>query len=203
MIENITEIDMKLLGLFARDFSMTFTIRQMTRELDINYSHAFNRVNALVKMQILNSVKKGYANEISLNISNLDAIKLISFIEEYRKLGNLSLNKIIRDISAEDPFACIGLFGSRVSGKATKASDWDVFILTANKGEIERFISRYSYMKDIQIQVFEIEEFRDNLISQEETVVKHIVRNKQIIYNPHPFYNLIREWESIRHAPGE
>jgi predicted nucleotidyltransferase len=203
MLENITAIDQKIIALFTRDYLRRMSLLEMTKELDINYSHAFKRVNLMIRNHILNRSKKGMANEISINLANLDSIKLLSYIDEMKEYGNPSLKTIINDFTAEDPFACIGLFGSRVSGKATRKSDWDVFIITARKEDIERLATKFSYMANIQLQVFDIEEFRDSLLSQEETVVKHIVRNKRIIYNAHPFYNLVREWERIKYVPSQ
>jgi predicted nucleotidyltransferase len=202
MLQNITEIDRKILSMFVRDYSSSYTIRKMTQLLGINYSHAFHRVNELVKMQILRNEKRGHANYITLNLADLGAVRLVCSAEESKKYNNPLLDVLIKEIIALDPFACIGLFGSRVSGRAVKGSDWDVFVIAAKRKEIERMLSRLSYMKDIQVQVFDEAEFMDSLLSPEETVVRHIVKNKQIIYNPHPFYNLVKRWEKIRYVPS-
>lgn len=201
MLGNITDIDLKILSLFARDYAKSYTIREMTLILNINYSHAFKRINELIKSNILLKVKKGKANEIRINLQNLESIKLLSYIDENQKAKNPSLDIIINEIIQIDPFASIGLFGSRVSGKATKDSDWDMFIITTKRRDIEKATHKMSYAKDIQFQVFDIDEFRNNLLTSEETVVKHIIRNKQILYNPHPFYAIIKNWEKIINAP--
>ncbi len=201
MFENITEIDMRIIGLFARDYSKTYTIRQMTTELGINYSHAFKRIKELVKEGILKKSKQGQANNISINIFSLDAVKLLGFADEMKKAGNPVLYQIVSEMISIDPLACIGIFGSRVSGKATNKSDWDMFIISSDRKNTERSLSRFAYAKDIHIQVFDVQEFSQSLLSPEETVVKHIIKNKQILYNPYPFYNMIRKWESIKHAP--
>jgi predicted nucleotidyltransferase len=202
MLQDITEIDLRILSLYSIDYTKAYTIRHITANLDINYAHAFKRIKTLVRRHILLLSKSGQANSITINLSNLDAIRLLSFIEETSPHHNEHLEIIIKEVTAIDPFACIGLFGSRAKGSARKDSDWDVFIITAYQNEIERLKSRFSYMKDVDLQVFDINEFKESLLSTEETVIKHIVRNKQIIYNPHPFYNLIRWWEAIKHAPG-
>jgi len=201
MLENITEIDMKIISLFTKNYAKTYTIRQITTELDINYSHAFKRIKEMIQNEILVQSKQGQANIISINIFNLDAIKLLGFVDEMKRVENPMLYKIISEVISIDPFACTGLFGSRVSGKATKKSDWDLFIITTKQKKTERTLSKFSYTKNIQIQVFDITEFEQSLLNTEETVVKHIVKNKQILYNPHPFYNIIRKWEKIKHAP--
>ena len=103
--------------------------------------------------------------------------------------------------SQSESLSCIGMFGSRVSGKARKDSDWDVFIITTRKKNMEKISSKFPYAKDIHLEIFSLEEFEDSLISREETVVKHIVRNKQILFNPHPFYSIIYNWEKIKYAP--
>jgi predicted nucleotidyltransferase len=207
MFENITTIDLKVLSLYTRDYSATFSIRHITKSLNINYSHAFKRVKKLVKDGILLEKKTGQVNNLSLNIKNLDTIQLLSFAEEResKKIKYSALMLIAEEAAKIDPFSCIGLFGSRVAGKAIKESDWDMFIITqkSRKREVERLMSKFPFARNIQLQVFSLDEFEESLLSPEETVVKHIVRNKQIIYNPYPFYNIISKWEKVKYAPSQ
>jgi len=205
MLEHITIIDLKILSQFTRDYARKISIREITKNLNINYSHAFKRIKMLTKQQILTEEKQGQVNYISLNTKNLDTIQLISFVEEQesQKLKNTDLKLLIQEASQIDPFVCIGVFGSRASGKAKKNSDWDVFMITNEEKKLNRIMSKFPHVKDIQLQVFSLKEFQDSLISTEETVIKHIVRNKIIIYNPYPFYNIINTWERIKYAPTQ
>lgn len=205
MFTDITAIDLKILSAFTIDYSAYYSIRELTKKLNINYSNAFKRVNNLVKKSILTKSKIGQASIIKLNLKNISTIKIISFVEEIKsiKLNNASIYSIIKEAINIDPFCCIGLFGSRVSKKATKNSDWDVFVITTKIKEMNKIITKLSYIKDIQLQVFSLEEFEESLLSIEETVVKHIVKNKQILYNPHPFYSIISKWEMIKYAPTQ
>ncbi|MEA3378198.1 MAG: nucleotidyltransferase domain-containing protein [Nanoarchaeota archaeon] len=207
MLENITQIDMQILTLFSRNYSASYSIRQITQLLKINYSNAFKRIKKLVDDKILSATKSGQANNISLNIQNLDTIKLISFVDVMasKKLKNTNLNQIVKEVIDIDPLSCIGIFGSQVSGKAKKDSDWDIFIISQKdkRRELEKVKSKFPHIKNIEIQVIPIEEFQESLLSKEETVVKHIVKNKQILYNSYPFYNLIRSWEMIKYAPSQ
>ena len=82
MFEHITMVDLKILSLYVKDYSATFSIRQITTALNINYSHAFKRVKKLVKDSILLGKKAGQVNNVSLNIQNMDTIQLLSFVEE-------------------------------------------------------------------------------------------------------------------------
>jgi len=202
MFEDITLVDVKILSLYTKDYASKYSMREITQKLHLNYSHAFKRIKQLITQKILLENRQGHVNVISLNIQSLHAIQLISFVEQ-QQIRNSSLELITQKVIQIDPSACIGLFGSRVSGKATKESDWDVFILTQNTKEMNKIMSFFPHINNIQIQVFSLGEFRDSLLSSEETVVKHIIRNKQIIYNPYPFYNLIRAWEMIKYAPTQ
>ena len=207
MLENITFIDLKILGMYARDYAANYSIRQITQILHINYSHTFKRINFLVKEGILLEKKIGRVNSISLNIANISAVQIISFVEEMqtKKLRNSTLDLIVKEVIQIYPFSCIGIFGSRASGRATKESDWDVFIIThkEKQREMEKIMAKFPHVRNMQLQVFSLEEFQESLLSPEETVVKHIVRNKQIIYNPHPFYSIIQRWEMIKYAPTQ
>lgn len=207
MLEDITLIDLKILSLFVRDYSAAFSMRQITKALDINYSHAFRRIKKLMKDEILLSNKVGQANNMMLNIRNIAAIQLLSFVEEQesKKIKNTDLELIAKEAMQIDPFSCVGLFGSRAAGKATKESDWDIFVICQKdkRREMEKVMAKFPYIRNIQLQAFSLEEFQESLLTSEETVVKHIVKNKQIIYNPHPFYSIICKWEMIKYAPRQ
>jgi len=207
MFENITIIDLKILSLYTKDYQSRFSIRQITQKLNINYAHTFKRVKNLVKTGILIQTKEGQVNYISLNIQNIDAIQVLCFVEEQesKRIKNTTLRLLAGEMIRIDPFACMGIFGSRISGKATKTSDWDVFIITqeVKKDKMENLMSKFPHITNIELQVFSLEEFQESLLVLEETVVKHIIRNKQIIYNPHPFYNIITILEAIKHAPSQ
>jgi len=201
MFEDIEKIHLKILKLYIRDYSMNYSILEITKLLDINYSNAFKRIKELINEQILTEKKFGKSNSISLNLSNPDTIHVLSFVEQMQKIHNKIIDDIIKEIIHLDAFACIGLFGSRVSGKAKKDSDWDIFVITEHRNDVEKVMSKFPYASKIQIQVLGIDEFKESLLSAEETVVKHIVKNKRIMYNPYPFYNIIKEWEMIKYAP--
>lgn len=207
MLKDITQIDLKILGMYIPDYSASFSIRHITGILKINYSHTFKRVKNLVKMEILQETKIGAANSISLNINNLDTIRVMCFVEELKgsELKNSTLPLLVQEAIKIDPLCCIGLFGSRASGKATAGSDWDVFVITRQekRREMEKLIKKFPHVAEIQLLAFGIDEFREGLFSPEETVVKHIVRNKQVLYNPHPFYSLISLWEKMKYAPTQ
>ena len=207
MFENITTIDLRIMSLYAKDYARAYSIRAMTEELKINYPHTFKRVKLLLQRRILKAAKAGQAHRISFNIHDTQAVQLLGFVEglEAAQLKNATLFLLAQEASSVDPFCCVGLFGSRVSGKATKTSDWDLFIICQkeHQKELSKLMSKFPQASTIQLQVFSAEEFRDSLYSTEETVVKHIVRNKQIIHNPFPFYNLIREREKITYAPSQ
>lgn len=205
MFKDITMMDLNILSMYITDCAASFSIREITTRLKINYSYAFKRIKHLIKKGILNEKKKGQANEVAFNIQNMDAVQMLCFVEESSQLQNSALRLIAKEAMQIDPFACIGIFGSRASGKAVKTSDWDVFII-AQKSRISRMnkiMNKFPHVRNIQMQIFSIEEFQESLLSAEETVVKHIIRNKRIVYNPHPFYSIIQMWEKVKYAPSQ
>jgi len=201
MLKDIEKVHLRILELFIRDYSTSYSILEITKILKINYSNAFKRIKELIKEHILIETKFGKANSISLNLNSPNTIHLIALVEQMQRVNNELIYDIIKEIIHIDPFACIGLFGSRVARKAKKESDWDVFVISEYRKEVEKIMSKFPYASKIQLQVFDIHEFKESLLTAEETIVKHIVKNKQIIYNPYPFYNIIIEWEKIKYAP--
>ena len=155
----------------------------------------------LIEAKILSEKKIGNSNVIFLNLKNPNTINILSFVEQSSDLKKDDLKDITKEIVLIDSFASIGLFGSRVSGKATKSSDWDVFVITTKKRDIENIMSKFPHLSNIEVQFFDEDEFWQSLVSIEENVIKHIIKNKKIIYNPYPFYNLIQKWEMTKNAP--
>ncbi|MFH1065120.1 MAG: nucleotidyltransferase domain-containing protein [Nanoarchaeota archaeon] len=205
MFKDITMMDLNILGMYIPDYAATFSIMEMTRKLGINYSHAFKRIKRLIKRGILTEKKRGQANEVAFNIGNMEAVQMLCFVEEMEIIQNSSLRLIAKEAIQIDSFACIGIFGSRVSGKAIKTSDWDVFIIAQKSriSQMNKIMNKFPHVRNIQMQFFSLEEFEESLLSAEETVVKHIIRNKRIVYNPHPFYSIIQGWEKIKYAPSQ
>ena len=203
MFKHITKIDGKILGLYVKDYTASYSIREIAQTLGINYSHTFNEVKMLVKEGYLLMTKMGQAYILALNILSYETIKMMAFVEQIAS-GTIKSNSIIpliKEAMNVDLYACVGLFGSRVSGKARKESDWDFFIISEKRKEMEKIMSQFPYATNIQLHVFTLKEFWESLLSPEETVVKHIVRNKLILYNAFPFYNLIKNWELMKHTP--
>ncbi|MBI5065052.1 nucleotidyltransferase domain-containing protein [Candidatus Woesearchaeota archaeon] len=206
MLENINIMDFRILSVFVPDFARIYSIREIISTLGINYSYGFKRIKELVKKNILLEDKGRHSSRISFNLNNLNNIKLISFVEEQtsENVDFVKLKLIIQEVCSIDPFACIGLFGSRASSRAKKDSDWDVFIISCKKKEVEKLCNfKTSIYENVHFQVFSLEEFKDSLESPEETVIRHIIRNKKILYNPHPFYGIIRNWQRLTYAPTQ
>jgi predicted nucleotidyltransferase len=193
-------VDMKIIGLYVPDYSREYSIREMIADLSLNYPNTFKRIKTLIKSNVLIEKKARNISKITFNVNNADAISLLSFVEQQQII---KLNQIIKTISHEDPFACIGLFGSRASRKAKKDSDWDVFIISSDRQRIEKLSKTFPLDKDVNFEIFSADEFKESLVSSEENVVKHIVKNKRLLYNPYPFYSIIREWEMKKYAPSQ
>lgn len=207
MLKDITEIDRKIISLFIPNYASSYSIRQMASILKINYPNAFKRVKKLVKSRILLNSKVGASNSLALNINNLDTIRLLSFVEEMKgaEINNSTLPLLVKEAMAIDPMCCIGLFGSRASGKAASGSDWDIFIIATEekKKDVGRIMGKFPHANDISPLVFGIGEFKESMLSAEENVVKHMLHNKLILYNASPFYGLILLWEKMKYAPAQ
>jgi predicted nucleotidyltransferase len=199
MFKNITHIDLEIMSIFIPDYSSHYTLREITQKKNLNYSNAHNRFKFLIQNNYIKSIKVGNSHIIALNL-NPKTIQLISYVESLFRFENVLFDDLIKRFTYIDSFVCIGLFGSRADNQNKSDSDWDIFILTKKRKDIEKELKNIIYDK-FHFIVFEDDEFIDSLATNEETVIKHIINNKRIIYNPYPFYNLIYRWELMKSLP--
>lgn len=201
MLNNITSIDGKLLAQFIPDYQARFTIRGLISTAGINYPHGYSRIKYLAQNQILKQNKTIHSNEITL-ILNTQSIGILSMIEPNTIMIPKTLTGLIEKISATDPFACIGIFGSRALKIQDSGSDWDIFVITQMPKAIQKTCKK-ALILDEKLNIIPItsEEFLDSQKTSEENLAKHILRKKIILHNPFPFYNMARQWELIKNGP--
>lgn len=136
-VNNISDIQIKILALFTKGFNKDYYIREMQKLLKISSRTALINLNFLEEKNILKSKFRGKIKLYKLNPS-FTTNEYIKFAEIYKKIQFFEKNILIKDAieRIEDNISGIALiFGSYAKGLEKKDSDLDIFILGSYKSE--------------------------------------------------------------------
>ena len=125
-----------IISLYLRDYSSSFTGREISRRIKVSPQTALSVLNLLVRDKILLSKKEGRNVKYSLNRSDLNC-KLFIQLAEINKsrmiLDNLEIKIIIEElVHLADT---IIVFGSFAKGIEKDSSDLDLIIIDAKDKE--------------------------------------------------------------------
>ncbi|MFH1126999.1 MAG: nucleotidyltransferase domain-containing protein [archaeon] len=184
---------LKILVFLMENRDRSFTIKDISEKMGINYRIAHEEATALGEMKAIKVEKAAGANFCSFSY-NLNALAFEA--EEARKEGVLK-NRNIRIIykrlkEIQDPFYILLLFGSFARGAATKTSDIDLCLITDSAMVKERAKSIIGQIPlNIHLLDFTKGEFLSMIRTRDPNVGHEIVRNNVILKGIEEFYELM------------
>ena len=192
------KLELKIVGLLAKDLEKKFTINEIAKNLGEFYSFVHRTVNKLTKDGVLVKNIVGKSHLCSLNLKNekTSALMQLSEIEKRDEFysANKELKLILEDFvkSAESQLdiSTIVLFGSYAKGVATKESDIDVLLISRGKAEIEKITKEIyaKYGKEIAPIIMAQNDFKRQ---RDNAVIKEIASNHCILWGVENFVNLV------------
>lgn len=197
----LTKTQLKIMQLFTAKAIELFTIRQVERELNIDYSLVHRAITPLIKEHTLLILNK--QGRLSLNIRNShDTLAYVEYLRRNEFLKNtknrylaMCLKEFIKKFK-EESFV-LAVFGSAVNKDNPR--DIDILLIVDQAEKIESAekqlynISRnYELDKLFHIVCISFESVYEMLSKREERNVMNEVLNKHlIIYGAELFYRLI------------
>ncbi len=130
-----------------------------------------------------------------INLTSKCINYMSSIPEGLYKIPQKTIDAIVNELSEENPFYSLVIFGSYAENKQTKTSDLDIAIIVKNKtSSLESSLEsiKRKEMIKIDFHIITESELKKMLISKEENLGKEILRNNLPIINPQIFYNIIK-----------
>src|SRR3989344_6010111 len=155
------KLDTCLLDL--RDYSLSFSGREIARKIGINHQTALTVLNELVKEKIILSKVEGRNKKYSLNKKDLRTKLFLQMAESYKAelcLHKVELRMIISHLL---PLAeTIIVFGSFAKGLEKESSDLDLIMVgTTNKEDVIK--AKNTFPREINIEFRNWKEFASAL----------------------------------------
>lgn len=186
----------KILKLLIENNEKTYSIREISKQLNRDYKNTFDALKNLNSDLYLRK-KQGNAYLIEFNPRIYPEV--IS-IEDKRKEEFLDKNPKLRTIKKyidelDYPFLIVLIFGSYVKNTKKQGSDIDICIISDNQDISGELIDRLQLLSlKIEIQKFTTKEFISMIKTKEDNLGKEIVKNNIILYGIENYYNLISKW---------
>ncbi len=171
------------------------TIREISRDLKVDYKNIFQAINVLQDLIIKKKIGNLNLVEIklapSIEIFSIENKRTKQFLEE-----NKQLKLIKEDINSVNyPLFIVLIFGSYVKKTKTEKSDIDLCIISDNELKTKELISKLNLLPlKLEIHDFKINEFESMMEVKKENIAKGITKNNIILYGIESYYNLISKW---------
>lgn len=195
------KLELKIVGLLAKDAEKRFTINEIAKTLDEYYSFVHRTVNRLSKDGVIVKDKVGRAYLCSLNLENEKSATLVQLGEIEKRenfyIANKGLKLVLEDfVDSLEPqhknIITIILFGSYAKGTATKESDIDILLISRGKIEIEiEKITKEIYAKygkEITPIVMTRNDFKEQ---KDKVAIREMVKDHCVLYGVENFVNLV------------
>jgi len=186
----------KILKLLLSNKQKEFTIREISKNVCIDYKTVHIVVKRLMKSNVIKGKKAGQTILCSINQKEFNQdIFRAEFIRKEEILNNKNIAVLYKRIKEDvkEPFFVLLLFGSHAAGKQRKGSDIDLMLITDNK-EISKKIRHIISLTplDVHLADFTSKEFLSMLKTTEFNVGKEAANNNIILFGIENYYGLLQ-----------
>ena len=192
------KLELKIVGLLAKNAERKFTINEIAKALKEYYSFVHRTVNKLAKDDVITKEMAGKSHLCSLNLRNEKTIALVNLSEIEKKNEFYSSEKWLKVVledfvrsaeSTANPISIV-LFGSYAKGMATKGSDIDILLISKTKSGIEKVTKEVyaKYGKEINAILMTSEDFKKQ---KDKALIREIAKDHYVLYGVEKFVNLV------------
>jgi predicted nucleotidyltransferase len=202
-ITMLTKNDIVITGFLIRNPYKKFSIREIARQVVIDYKLVHNVVKRLKEKRIITTERFGKTQLCGLSLKRTG--QYLSQVEDIRakefSKKHPSIKLIMQDIKKQmkSPYYTLILFGSFPKGKHHKHSDLDILLIVPDRksiklAEVSLAMVLRTRPVNMHPHVVTSKNFVEMLSSKEElTLAKEIVLNHIIFYGAEAYYTLLEK----------
>ncbi|MDP3989864.1 MAG: nucleotidyltransferase domain-containing protein [archaeon] len=170
---------MDILALYTRDYSASFTGREISRAVGTSPQNALTILNGLVKDKIILFTKEGRNKKYVLNRKSVLAKQMIQIVETYKASFLLKESEFSLIMKGLIPFAeTIIVFGSFAKGRQKESSDLDLIVIGGKKDDINK--AKRVFPREINIEFSTWKGFAESLRRKNALAIE--IRKDHLIY---------------------
>ncbi len=197
----LSKNDIKLTGFLLEHPMKKFSIREISRQVKIDYKLTHSSIGRLFEKGIIDKEKYGKTELCKIGLK--DAVEYLVQVENIKARNflerNIGIKLIIEEIKdkIKIPYYSLILFGSYTKGQAHKRSDLDMLLIVPGKEFIKKAeIAIHSVISIKPVKVHSLvmipEDFKEMLASKEElNVAKEALKNHLIFHGAEAYYKLL------------
>jgi len=195
MVKRNNKTKTEILKFLLSNKTKEFTIREISKQVSIDYKSVYLNVNDLIDNEAINSKRAGQSVLCSINQKGSDQDV---FNAEFSRKTDLLKNKDFyvlynRIKEIKSPFFIMLVFGSYASKSSRKSSDIDIMIIS-DDGSLVRRINEILSTLPLKIHLvnFSSKEFLSMLKTTEFNVGKETFNNNILLFGIEDYYRLIQ-----------
>ncbi len=197
----LTKIDCTITEFLLQHIQEKFSIREIARQVKIDYKLVHTSVQRLVKRKIITKQKYGKTELCEINLA--ESISDLMLVEQQRTHQFLEKNSgiklLVQEImeKVENPYYTLIIFGSYAKGTQHPRSDVDLLVIVPIKEqetETERILHSITSIKPFKthLMIVTAADFKEMIESKESlNMGKEVIKNHIILHGAEAYYNLL------------
>ena len=183
---NISQNWLEVLIPFSYDYNKRISGSELSRAIKIPQRSASRYLSGLVEKNIIRFEIRGKNKFYYIDLEDKRSRIILNLIESYKSF-KFSLNAAIwKELSPLLKFGTIVLFGSRVRGYFTDASDIDLMIFSKDTKELRKALRS---LPKVQAQIISFDGF-EKLVLKKDVLAIEILKNHAVFGDGSKFTDL-------------
>ncbi len=204
MVEKITNMKIRILGLYRSNYLAKYHVREMAKLLKKNHATILPHLAAFEKEKILLAEKSGRNKNFLLNLQNTTTKQYMIIAEKAETIQYLDhvflIKKMMKELENIPLMGSITLFGSYAKNTYNEESDVDIFYIGEENETIMKEVKEIGkqYRKVINIKKATPNAF-EKALREKDPLVIEIIKNHILLMNGEYFINALwRYYNEIR-----
>lgn len=167
-----------------------FSVRELAKQLDINYRTAHDAITRLEEEGAITNTRLGNRNAVTLSGALTPAVYAAEHHRTTQALKNKKIATAKKQLTPPTTQYCMVLFGSHAKHAANKRSDIDICVIADEKTQEDIKKRARRSALPIQLHAFTEEQYTDMRTRTTDNITHHIKNHHVILHGAEHFYEL-------------